>query len=402
MHLCASNIGGYVFSEKNILRTVLDFETSRFPDAHPHRKSARAISWAAIDEGQWFRYYTDPDFSSFLQKVLNDTTLLIGINLKFDIAWAKNIGCTIPMGIRIWDCQLAEYILSGQTKSFASMDELCDRYGIEGKRGGLEEYWNAGIETRDIPLSILEKYNVGDVRRTLQIYESQLKDGRMTDALKKLILLQGLDLLVLLQMEENGILYNKQASLDKGNEVLAQLEEIKEELQKEIEFEHFNLDSGDHLSAFLYGGVVSIDLFSPVTSVYKSGPRQGQEYMQNKFQETIRREFPGLFKPLPKTALKKEGMYQTGEPVLRQLPCRTKKQRRVIELLLKQAELSKQVGSFLHALPELIDKMEWGDVIHATYNQCVARTGRLSCSKPNAQQWDEETSRFWISRYPGG
>jgi hypothetical protein len=187
--------------------------------------------------------------------------------------------------------------------------------------------------------------------------------------------------------------------------VLAQLEEIKEELQKEIEFEHFNLDSGDHLSAFLYGGVVSVNLFSPVVSIYKSGPRTGQEYTQNKFTETIRREFPGLFKPLPKTALKKEGMYQTGEPVLRQLPCRTKKQRRVIELLLKQAELSKQVGSFLHALPELIDKMEWGEeletraIIHPTYNQCVARTGRLSCSKPNAQQWDEVTSKNWISRY---
>jgi DNA polymerase I-like protein with 3'-5' exonuclease and polymerase domains len=217
--------------------------------------------------------------------------------------------------------------------------------------------------------------------------------------LKKLILLQGLDLLVLEEMERNGIVYDKEGSVYKGDEVLEQLEGIKEELQKEIEFEYFNLDSGDHLSAFLYGGVVSTDLFSPVTSVYKSGPRKGQEYTQNKFQETIRREFTGLFKPLPKTALKKQGMFQTGEPVLRQLPCRTKQQKRIIELLLKQAELSKQVGSFLHALPELMEKMEWGTTIHPTYNQCVARTGRLSCSKPNAQQWDEETSRFWVSRY---
>jgi DNA polymerase I-like protein with 3'-5' exonuclease and polymerase domains len=383
------------------MRTVVDFETSRFPDAHPHRKSARAISWATLSQvsSACFRHYTDPDFKNLLQDILNATSLLIGINLKFDIAWAKNLGCTIPMGIRVWDCQLAEYVLSGQTNSFASMDELCLRYDIEGKRGGLEEYWNAGIETADIPLPILEEYNIGDVSRTLQIYEHQLKDERMTEPLKKLILLQGLDLLVLEEMERNGIVYDKEGSVHKGDEVLEQLEGIKEELQKEIEFEYFNLDSGDHLSAFLYGGVVSTDLFSPVTSVYKSGPRKGQEYTQNKFQETIRREFTGLFKPLPKTALKKQGMFQTGEPVLRQLPCRTKQQKRIIELLLKQAELSKQVGSFLHALPELMEKMEWGDVIYPTYNQCVARTGRLSCSKPNAQQWDEETSRFWISRY---
>ena len=186
------------------MRTVLDFETSRFPDAHPHRKSARAISWATLSQvsSSCFRYYTDPDFKSLLQDILNATSLLIGINLKFDIAWAKNLCCTIPMGIRVWDCQLAEYVLSGQTKSFASMDELCDRYGIEGKRGGLEEYWNAGIETADIPYPILKEYNIGDVRRTLQIYEHQLKDERMTEPLKKLILLQGLDLLVLEEMEQ--------------------------------------------------------------------------------------------------------------------------------------------------------------------------------------------------------
>ena len=347
-----------------------------------------------------FAYWTDPDFKQSLQEIFNGTTLIVGINLKFDIGWALRLGIQLPSRIRVWDCQLAEFILSGQTKSFASMDELCERYSIAGKRGGLEEYWNAGIETRDIPLEVVKEYNIGDVSRTLQIYQHQLKDERMNDRLKKLIHLCGLDLLVLQQMEENGILYDKQGSITKGNEVVQELETIRKELQEVIQFEYFNLDSGDHLSCFLYGGTVSVDVFSPVTMVYKSGPRKGEEYTQNKFQETKRWDFPGLFKPLPKTALKKEGYYSTAEGVLRQLPARNKQQRFVIERLLRQADLSKLVGSFLHKIPRMFDEKGWEDsILHPQYHQCVARTGRLSCSEPAAQTFDDVTSVYWISRY---
>lgn len=377
-----------------------DCETSRFPDGNPYRASAKLVSWSA---GNVFGYYTDPDFTTALQEILNQTTLLIVINGKFDIGWARRVGCTLPDGVRVWDCQIAEYVLSGQTKAFASMDSLCELYGISGKAGGLEEFWNAGIETADIPRGIVEAYNLGDTSRTLQIYQSQLKDSRMTPALHKLILLQGLDLLGLQEMEENGILYDKQGSITKGDEVEIEIASITKQLQETIQFEQFNLSSGDHLSCLLYGGTIEVDLFTPVELVYKSGPRKGQTYTQNRYQETIRREFPGLFKPLKGTQLKKEGYYSTAEPILRQLPCRTKAQKHLIGNLLRLGELQKQVGSFLHALPKLIDKSGWeNNIIHPEYNQCVARTGRLSCSKPNAQQWDDVTSKFWISRYPSG
>ena len=45
----------------------------------------------------------------------------------------------------------------------------------------------------------------------------------------------------------------------------------------------FNFASGDMLSAFLYGGDVLVDIHTPVELVYKSGPRKGQSYIQNKF-----------------------------------------------------------------------------------------------------------------------
>ena len=172
-----------------------------------------------------------------------------------------------------------------------------------------------------------------------------------------------------------------------------------------VDVSWFNVQSGDHLSRLLYGGSIEIDVFKPVEKIYKSGPNKGETYTRNEFQETIRYTFPGLFKPLKGTTLKKAGFFQTGEPILRQLPTRTRSQRNVIQLLLSLGELSKQVGSFLHALPELGEKHGWERgsrnevILHPTYNQCVARTGRLSCSKPNAQQFDEVTDRFWKSRY---
>lgn len=381
--------------------TAFDYETSRFPDGSAYRKEAKAVSWAEqTNEGSSFHYYTDPDFTSALQSVFDKTTLLIVINGKFELAWTRRLGCSLPDRIRIWDCQVAEYVLSGQTKSFASMDELCELYGIEGKNGGLEDWWNQGIETADIPREVVEAYNLGDTGRTLQIYHAQLKDPRLTPALHKLILLHGLDLIVLQEMEQNGILYDKERSRAEGDRLQIEIDKLRKELQEVIQFEHFNLDSGDHLSCLLYGGCVAVDLYQPVELVYKSGPRKGTPYTQNQFKETVRREFPGLFKPLPRTELKKKGFYKTGEPILRQLKCRTKRQRFVIDKLLLLAELEKQRGSFLHAIPILMEKQGWeNNIIHPEYNQCVARTGRLSCSKPNAQQWDEVTCKNWISRF---
>ena len=376
--------------------TVFDVETSRFPDGNPYRLTSRCISWCADST---FSYHTDPDFRTLLQKVINDATLLVGINLKFDIAWASRLGCTPPERMRVWDCQIAEYILSGQTNSFASMEQLCELYQIPGKGNVVQSYWDSGIETRDIPRNILEEYNRGDITRTRAIYEAQQRDSRMTPQLHKLILLDGADLLVLQKMEENGILYDRPGSIAAGNSAQEEIEQIKQTLQGVIDFEHFNLDSGDHLSCLLYGGVINHDRYETTSLVYKSGPKKGEAYTANRFQETIGREYPGLFKPLKRTELKKKGYYQTGEPILRQLPCRSKQQRLVINSLLRLAELSKQVGSFLHALPELCDTMEWGSTLHPTYNQCVARTGRLSCSKPNAQQFPEVVDKFWVSRY---
>lgn len=386
------------------MKLCFDCETTIKHKGNPYCPSNSLTSYSFLSESgsPEFHYYTEPDFTTVLHKVVSGATLLIGVNLKFDIAWARRYGAVIPKGYRVWDCQLAEFILSGQTNSFASMESLCERYSIPGKEDAVAQYWAQGIDTPDIPVEVLKEYGNGDVERTWKIYQAQLNDPRMNPKLHKLILLDGADLLVLQKMEQNGLKYDKQRSLESARELRVELTSCDSFL-RDLAPVSINLDSGRQLSAFLYGGSWDEDVYEPVTRVYKSGPRKGTEYTQNRFVETRTYTLPGFFKPLPRTEVAESTderkVYQTAEPILKQLSTRSNLQRSIIEKLLRRAELAKLVETYFVKLPALIDEMEWGDVVHGQYNQVVARTGRLSSSKPNMQNNPSEVDRMFVSRY---
>lgn len=351
-----------------------------------------------------FNYYTQPDFVTKLREVFDNATYLIGVNLKFDLHWAARYGVRPKPGTRIWDCQLAEFILSGQTVSFASLNQLAEQYGLGAKEDAVAHYWAQGIDTPDIPVDVLKEYNNYDVELTWRVYQAQLSDPRMTPKLHKLILLDGADLLVLQKMEENGLKYDSEKSQSEAARLKIELAEIESFLSSLVDCPVFNWDSGDHLSAFLYGGKVTVDHYEPVEGIYKSGPRKGLPYTQNKFVRTDRYEFPGHFKPLKGSEIAKSTperpLYSTAEPVLKQLAARTTVQKRIIESLLRRAELAKLVETYFVKLPQLIEEMEWPDgLVHGQYNQVVARTGRLSSSKPNMQNNPSEVDRMFVSRY---
>lgn len=345
------------------------------------------------------KFYDEPDFTTPLRTALATAKLLVGCNVKFDCHWITNLCIQLPSGIRIWDVMLAEFILSGQTNSFASLNSLAELYGLGQKHNEVADYWDKGISTEDIPREIVEEYGNWDVDLTYQVYLKQLQDPRMTDKIRKLILLDGADLLVLQEMEYNGLKYNKEKSLQLAEECKTRIKELEDELFRIGGITKLNFDSDDQLSAYLYGGSYSEDVYTPVTSVYKSGPRKGQEYTQNRFVETITHTFGGFFNPIKGTALKKEGLYSTAGDVLKQLNARTKVQKQVIGALLERADLVKRSGTYYEGLPALMETMHWEEYIHGQYNQVVARTGRLSSSKPNMQNNPLEADMLFESRY---
>ena len=156
-----------------------------------------------------------------------------------------------------------------------------------------------------------------------------------------------------------------------------------------------NLNSVDHLSAFLYGGSIRLRRRVPC-GYFKTGPRAGEPKERWEDYEV---EFPRLVRPLKGSELAKEGLYSTDESTLRSLKG-SKKAMEVIELLLKRAELEKRVSTYYRGLLKLREECKWKrGMIHGQLNQCVARTGRLSSSRPNLQNFDGEIKQLFYSRF---
>lgn len=384
---------------------VLDLETSIHDKGSPFHPDNFVVSAHRKhdSDGTTCIFYTSPDFVSAIRSSVSDARLLIGVNLKFDIHWLSRLEVNLPDKLRVWDCMIAEYVLSGQTNSFASLASLCELYGLEAKHEGINEWWDKGISTEDVPQDIVADRGNSDVELTHLVYKCQLSDPRMTPELHKLILLKGLDLLVLQEMEYNGFKYDSDNSMAKAVELNKEIDSLRNELNSYSPVP-INFASGDQLSYFLFGGVLRQDVFNPVTETIKSGPNKGKERTINRFSHTEEHKLQGFFKPIPDTEIKKSTpdnpIYQTSDEILSKLKATTKVQRSIIAALKRLAELEKLVGTYLEALPKLIKDKRWQDnYIHGQFNQVQARTGRLSSSRPNMQNVPSGADIFFISRY---
>jgi DNA polymerase I-like protein with 3'-5' exonuclease and polymerase domains len=351
-------------------------------------------------------YFTDIEYEKLLRVGIGKATLLVGFNIKYDLHWARRHGVLPPDGVRIWDCQIAEHLLRGQIGSYPSLNEALTRFDLGQKDDKVAEYWAAGIDTEFIPVDELRFYNNLDVELTYKLYLKQQEV--MPEKLKRLCMVMGLDLLVLQEMEWNGVKLNVEECKRKAEQTKVEIEKLSEELRQYLPTPLFNLGSGHHLSCWLYGGAFTVEVADRVeTLVYKSGPRKGQEYQRTFWKEEVI-ECPPLFTPLKGTQTKlvsKVGdkeypVYASGEDVLKQLRKPTAKHRRIVELLLKVAELEKLLSTYYGALPALIEKMEWeDDILHGQLNQVVARTGRLSASAPNQQNFSGDVDELLVTRF---
>lgn len=351
-----------------------------------------------------FHYHTDLHFLLALKVLMRKVSLLIGFNLKFDLSWASRMGIKPRDGVRVWDCQIAEFLITGQKGSYPSLDECCAKYGLGAKDDKIKAYWEAGIDTEFIPKDELAFYGNLDVDLTYKLYLAQWEV--MTEKQRRLCLVMGLDLLVLQEMEENGVKFDTALCKQKGRETQERLTEVTNELLKYSPTSDINLDSGQQLSCFLYGGKFEVDYVTEEYAVYKSGLKKGQTYIKNIHNELIY-SCPRLFNPLPKseTKLKKKlgdeeiVIYVTNEDTLKQLKARSPLQKKIISLLLERAELAKLQDTYYGKLPDLLDKMQWGEYLHGQYNQTVAATGRLSSSAPNMQNFSGDVDKLLVSRY---
>lgn len=218
-----------------MIRTF-DVETTTHNKGNPYDKRNWLVCWSyyGSDGAGGAVHHLDPGNGPLLASVFQDSDLVVGFNLKFDLHWARKLG-VVYNPKKIWDVQIAEFILSNQTQRFPSLEETAQKYGFGGKEDVVKtQYWDKGIDTADIPWEILSSYAALDAKLTYQCYVEQLK--RMTPKQIRLCQLQCQDLAILQEMEENGLPFDEELCRQKSIETEKRIEEIKLELEKYLVF----------------------------------------------------------------------------------------------------------------------------------------------------------------------
>jgi DNA polymerase I-like protein with 3'-5' exonuclease and polymerase domains len=394
-----------------LTRLVFDVETSIHNKGHPFDPRNILVSYAARlgNLPTAFHYYRSPDFISALRDYLARATELVVFNGKFDLHWVQRCGIVLDSSIRVWDCSLAEFVISGQTAKFISLNEALESYGQPRKPDLVAEYWSKGISTEDIPLEIVSEYNIYDVDGTseLQIQQQRL----MSPEQIKLVYLLGEDLKALQHAEYHGIKFDQENAerVKRGlHQTIEQLEaSLVSYLPEGIPAEcGFNWNSGDQLSAFLYGGEIEYDYPVPTEAVYKSGPNKGTAYTANRWYSR-KVTFPKRFTALEGTEVKKTKelapsathLYSVDAPTLKQLTAKGAENKAILSLLQQSAVISK-TKEMIETIQNKSKEMGWeNNFIHGQFNQNVVITGRLSSSGPNLQNTPIEVDELLVSRY---
>ncbi len=338
---------------------AIDTETTAL---RPMKADLAGVSIAVKPGAAWYIPVRAPEGEDHLdeQTVLDalrpfiedETKAKIGHNIKYDLIVLRNAGVDLRGFAGGGDSMVASYLIDS-SRSSHSMDALA--LALLGRENiPIKDLIGSGKKQKrfdEVPLDLAAPYAAEDADITLQLH------AKMAPQLKAM----GLEPLyrevelplveVLAELEYNGIAVDPD-ELDHQRE---RLEKEIERLKKEVEDaametagRSFDIDSPKQLSGILFNAPEA--------------------------------EEPGLgLKPIKKT---KTG-YSTDAEVLQKLVDDAAVDSVIPGLILEYRQLAKLVSTYLVALKEEIN--EKTGRIHASFNQTVAATGRLSSSDPNLQ-----------------
>ena len=110
---------------------------------------------------------------------MDNTDVLIGQNIKFDITWLR--ACGFKYDGHLYDTMVAEYLRAKARKWSISLESLAKRYNVTQKEVDLiEPYLKAKKTFYDIPAEIVEEYGKADVVATEQVALKQLEAFGLT------------------------------------------------------------------------------------------------------------------------------------------------------------------------------------------------------------------------------
>ena len=267
----------------------------------------------------------------------NPKILKIGQNIKYDLEVLANYGVTLAGDL--WDTMIAHYLI--QPELHHGMDYMAEVYlnyqtihieeliGPKGKKQG---------SMRDLSPTQVYEYAAEDADITLRLkncLEPKLKEAGVEHLFYEIEMPL---VRVLAEMEMNGVLIDT-GSLKETSELFTQRLQQLEHRIYELAGEEFNIASPKQVGDILFGKLKIIE----------------------------------------KPKKTKTGQFVTNEETLQTL----RHKHEIVEKILEHRGLKKLVGTYVDALPKLINQRTGH--IHTSFNQTITATGRLSSSDPNLQ-----------------
>lgn len=106
-----------------------------------------------------------------VQKMLDETTLLVGHNISHDLVWLWESGFKYDGAV--FDTMLGDYVLQRGIKMPLDLGNVAIRHNCDVmKQDTIKEYFKRGYSTRDIPHAELSMYLEHDLGATEGIYKS--------------------------------------------------------------------------------------------------------------------------------------------------------------------------------------------------------------------------------------
>ncbi len=275
---------------------------------------------------------------NIFKPVYEDPNILkVGQNLKYDLEVLRNYD--IHLAGKMWDTMIAHYLIQPELRH--NMDYMAEVYlnyqtihidELIGPKGKNQK------SMRDLTPSEVYEYAAEDADITLRLknkLEPELKKNECEDLFYDI----EMPLMpVLAEMEMNGVILDTDSLKETSRALTNRMNEIEARIY-ELAGERFNIAS----------------------------PKQVGDILFEKM------------KIVEKAKKTKTGQYVTSEEVLQQL----KNKHEIVEDILEHRGLKKLLGTYIDALPNLINKRTGH--IHTSFNQTITATGRLSSSDPNLQ-----------------
>ena len=273
-----------------------------------------------------------------LKPILEDPAIgKIGQNIKYDAHIF--IGEGIRMRGIAHDTMLESYVLNS-TASRHNMDALAKFY-LDHDTIHYEDIAGKGAKQKTFDLIDLEQasdYAAEDADITMQLHQALSAGLQQEATLRQVYTDIEMPLVdVLLDVEQNGVLIDRDMLQKQGREIDQKLSQIEQTIYQQAG-EVFNLSS----------------------------PKQIQAILFDKLDLPILRKTP-------------KGQPSTAEDVLEELAADYE----IPALLLDHRSLNKLMSTYIDKLPQEINSKTGR--VHTSYQQAVASTGRLSSTSPNLQ-----------------